>query len=249
MKITPVPCLDDNYAYLVVDEKTGQAAVVDPVEPKKIVPVIEKAKCTVVGVITTHHHWDHSGGNEEFLALYPGIKVWGGDDRIPGLTNACKHDETFNIGEIKVKSLHTPCHTKGSVSFFLEDGEQRAVFTGDTLFLGGCGRFFEGTAEQMQRSLNEVLASLPDDTKVYCGHEYTKSNLKFALSVEPDNQAIQEAVKKAENASCTVPGTLAHEKATNPFMRVKEQKVQAATGETDAVAVMAKLREMKNNFK
>ncbi|KAK9763826.1 Cytoplasmic glyoxalase II, variant 2 [Basidiobolus ranarum] len=178
MKVIAVPALEDNYSYLIVDEKSNEAIAVDPVEPHKILKAAEDAKVKLISVFTTHHHWDHAGGNEELLSLKPELTVYGADDRIAKLTNFVKDNEEFKIGSLNVKCLMTVCHTSGSVSFFVSDGEEKAVFTGDTLFIGGCGRFFEGSPEDMYNSLLNVLAVLPKETKVYCGHEYTKSNLK-----------------------------------------------------------------------
>jgi hydroxyacylglutathione hydrolase len=158
-----------------------------------------------------------------------------------------KHNSTFQVGGIKVTALHTPCHTQDSICYFFEDGEDKAVFTGDTLFIAGCGRFFEGTAAEMHKALNSVLASLPDDTKVYPGHEYTASNVKFG-----DTIVQNEATKRlkqfcAENKQTQGKFTIGDEKKHNVFMRLEDPAVQKATGKTEAVDVMKALRDMKNN--
>jgi hydroxyacylglutathione hydrolase len=155
--------------------------------------------------------------------------------------------ETFNIGSIKVTAFYTPCHTQDSICFFFEDGSDRAVFTGDTMFIGGCGRFFEGTAEQMHKALNETLAALPDDTKVYPGHEYTKGNVKFAKSVL-DNEAIKKLDKFAqENKQTQGKFTIGDEKKHNVFMRMEDPEIQRVTGKTKPIDVMGALRSMKDN--
>ncbi|GBB88432.1 hypothetical protein RclHR1_00150028 [Rhizophagus clarus] len=248
MKVIPVPVLQDNYSYLVIDEKTNEAAVVDPVEPEKVLKVANEQGVNLKHLITTHHHDDHSGGNTNLVKEKPDLIVYGGDNRIPSVTNIVKDNEEFKIGQIDVKALFTICHTSASVSFYLQDKNDRAVFTGDTLFIGGCGRFFEGTAEQMHNSLNNILAKLPKDTKVYCGHEYTKSNLKFAASVEPDNEFLQQKIQWANENERTVPSTIGDELNFNPFMRVDKESIKKATGKQDPVEVMAALREMKNKF-
>ncbi|KAJ3054798.1 hypothetical protein HK097_000790 [Rhizophlyctis rosea] len=254
MKITPIPLLSgrsDNYGYLIHDPRTGEAAVVDPVEPEKVLAVVKTENAKVVGILTTHHHGDHAGGNAEFVQKVPNIKVWGGDDRIEAITTKVTDNKPFKIGSLEVTPLYTICHTTGSVSYYVVDPEtnEKAVFTGDTLFIGGCGRFFEGTADQMHNSLINILGRLPPDTKVYCGHEYTKSNLKFAQSVDPSSSAIQSKLAWAEKTEITVPSTIAGEFTFNPFMRVGEEVMRKATGKEDEVEVMAKLRELKNNFK
>ncbi|KAK9723022.1 Cytoplasmic glyoxalase II, variant 2 [Basidiobolus ranarum] len=180
MKIISIPALQDNYSYLIVDESTNEAIAVDPVEPNKVLDAADKAKVKLTSVFTTHHHWDHAGGNEELLSQKPELAVYGADNRIAKVTNFVKDNDMFKIGSLNVTCLMTVCHTNGSVSYYVTDGEDKAVFTGDTLFVGGCGRFFEGTPEDMHHSLSNVLALLPKDTKVYCGHEYTKSNLKVS---------------------------------------------------------------------
>ncbi|KNE62158.1 hydroxyacylglutathione hydrolase [Allomyces macrogynus ATCC 38327] len=250
MKVYPVPCLKDNYAYVLVDETTGQAAVVDPVTPAKVAEKVRELGVHVQALLTTHHHWDHAGGNAEFVTLFPHLKtrVVGGDDRIGALTQKISDGATLSVGTIQVRAIATPCHTTGSISYYCTHGtDQRAVFTGDTLFLAGCGRFFEGTAAEMHASLGK-LAQLPVDTKVYCGHEYTSSNLAFAQHVEPANQEIARRIKWGQENAVSVPGTIGEELQTNPFMRTGEVSVQQATGETEAVAAMGKLREMKNAF-
>jgi hydroxyacylglutathione hydrolase len=201
-------------------------------------------------VVNTHHHGDHAGGNKKILSELgtPQLEIIGGKD-CDGVTRTPAHGSTFKLGDISIKAIHTPCHTQDSICFFMEDGADKAVFTGDTLFISGCGRFFEGNAAEMHEALNKRLASLPDDTVVYPGHEYTKSNVKFTVSVL-ENAAIKKLETFAdENKVTTGKFTIGDEKAHNVFMRVEDPDVQKATGKTDPVEVMAALREMKNNFK
>jgi len=201
------------------------------------------------GVINTHHHRDHSGGNKEMFAAY-GAPVLGGHD-CPHITRQLQDQETFKIGEgITVKVLHTPCHTQSSLCYYVQDGNHRVVFTGDTLFIAGCGRFFEGTPAEMHKALNNTLASLPDDTKVYPGHEYTKSNIKFGLHVLPGDPDLQKLADFCEkNHETTGKFTIGDEKKHNVFMRVDDPKVHAAVMSTDPVEVMGRLRDQKNKFK
>ncbi|SPQ21867.1 82f018fe-225d-405f-a7d0-463ef7e0e44b [Thermothielavioides terrestris] len=243
----------DNYAYLVVDDKSKEAVIVDPAHPAEVAPVLKKAikegSIKLKAIINTHHHWDHAGGNAGLLSeLGQPLEVIGGKD-CQKVTKTPKHGETFNLGSIAVKALHTPCHTQDSICFFMQDGDDKVVFTGDTLFHGGCGKFFEGTGEEMHKALNVTLGSLPDDTRVFPGHEYTKSNAKFALSVLPSPAVKALEAFAKDNAETQGKFTIGDEKQHNVFMRPQDPEIQKATGETDPVAIMTKLREMKNNFK
>jgi hydroxyacylglutathione hydrolase len=201
--------------------------------------------------VNTHHHWDHAGGNKKILShLSSPVPVIGGKD-CEAVTETPKHNSTFNIGsDIEVTALHTPCHTQDSICWYMQDKktDERVVFTGDTLFIGGCGKFFEGTPAQMHTALNEVLAKLPDDTKVFPGHEYTKSNVKFLVTVDkgPEVQRLQKFAD--ENKETQGKFTIGDEKKYNAFMRVQTEEMQKVTGKTDPVDVIGKLREMKNNM-
>ncbi|CUS14019.1 unnamed protein product, partial [Tuber aestivum] len=247
----------DNYSYLIIDDKTKDAMIVDPAHPPEVLPVLEKEVSengiNLKAIINTHHHRDHAGGNGGILVKYPHLQVLGGKD-CEGVTRELADQESFKIGEgITVKSLHTPCHTQDSICYYVEDSGDKAAFTGDTLFIAGCGRFFEGTAQEMHKALNSTLGSLPDETKVYPGHEYTKSNLRFGKSVlcSPAIQSLEKFCEK--NAETQGRFTIGDEKKHNIFMRVdattQDPVIQEKTGETDPVGVMKKLREMKNNFK
>eukprot|EP00842_Homolaphlyctis_polyrhiza_P003697 jgi/Hompol1/4328/HPOL_007085-RA len=234
MLVTPIPLFKDNYGYLLECTKTGATACVDPAEADRFLASVAslRPQANIQTLLTTHHHADHSGGNKAVAAAIPGIKVVGGDaDRIPAITQIVADGDVLQIGSLKVTALSTPCHTTTHICYLVEgDDGDKAVFTGDTLFVGGCGRFFEGTAAQMHTALIKKLGSLPPATKVYCGHEYTVSNLAFAHSVEPENRDIADKLAWARSVECTVPSTIAAEHATNPFMRVENADLQKSLG-------------------
>lgn len=251
-----VPALEDNYMYVLIDTLTKSAVVVDPVEPTKVLNLISNETANLLAILTTHHHLDHCGGNSALLDLIgKELPVYGGDDRIPRLNKKVSHEDTFSLDRFLVKSLFTPCHTSGHMCYFIHSGDSSSdpvCFTGDTLFIAGCGRFFEGSAENMFSSL-KILQSLPDNTKVFCGHEYTVSNLKFASHVEPHNKVTAEklawALERRSKQESTVPSSIGEELLYNPFMRVSEESVQKFTKESDPVAVMQTLRKCKDAFK
>ncbi|ODM18077.1 hypothetical protein SI65_06865 [Aspergillus cristatus] len=240
----------NNYAYLVTDEPTKHSVIIDPANPPEVAPMlksqIKNGTIELTAIVNTHHHWDHAGGNNEILKQFGKLPVIGGKDSA-SVTTTPKHGEMFKIGErITVKALHTPCHTQDSICYFMEDGDQRVVFTGDTLFIGGCGRFFEGNAQEMHKALNETLAALPDDTKVYPGHEYTKGNVKFCMAVSESEPIKKLQTFAAQNPQTQGKFTIGDEKLHNVFMRVNDPEIQKKTGKTNPVDVMAALREMKN---
>ncbi|XP_071640463.1 hydroxyacylglutathione hydrolase, mitochondrial-like isoform X5 [Temnothorax longispinosus] len=172
MKVQILPALQDNYMYLIIDEATKEAAVVDPVDPEAVITAVRQNDVKLTKVLTTHHHWDHAGGNAKLSKSFADLAIYGGDDRIEAINCKITHNDTFNIGNLSVKCLATPCHTRGHVCYYITgegegegEGEHPpSVFTGDTLFAGGCGRFFEGTANQMYKALVEILGSLPEET-------------------------------------------------------------------------------------
>jgi len=256
MRVRHVEALGDNLMYLIYDDETTCVAAVDPVEPEKLSRAIEPGY-KLVAAFTTHHHCDHSGGNEKLSKMYPGLPFYGGDQkRIPAQTVNVKHDDVIKIGNLIVQCLFTPCHTTSHMCYYLptdNKGCAPAVFTGDTLFIGGCGRFFEGNAQQMNHALNVVLASLPDETRVYCGHEYSIQNLSFGKSVDPNNQRLLEKLRWAHQMRAankvTIPSTIADEKLTNPFMRVMHPDIRSRFNCKDDVTCMKLIRETKDHFK
>lgn len=257
MKIVPVPCLEDNYSYLIIDESSKEAAVVDPVEPQKVLQAAYEYGVHLKLVLTTHHHWDHAGGNEKIKQLVPGIEVYGGSvDNVKGCTHPLQNGDKLSLGsDLAVLALHTPCHTRGHISYYVTGKEEDvpAVFTGDTLFVAGCGKFFEGTAEQMYQSLCVTLASLPKPTRVYCGHEYTVKNLQFALTVEPDNVRVGQKLSWAQHQRQaglpTIPSTIDEEMETNPFMRVDLPELQERVGCQSAIDALQEIRRQKDNWR
>lgn len=244
----------NNYAYLVIDDKSKDAVIIDPANPPEVAPVLQEAikagKINLKAIVNTHHHWDHAGGNKKLRAELglPDLEIIGGKD-CESVTKTPADGEGFKLGSLSFKGLYTPCHTQDSICWFVQDGHDKVVFTGDTLFHGGCGRFFEGNAEEMDKALNKTLGSLPDDTRVFPGHEYTKSNVKFAVSVSQSDAIKKLEAFAEENTETQGKFTIGDEKAHNVFMRLSDPEIQKATGQTDVIGVMAKLREMKNNFK
>ena len=258
MKIRTIPAFETNeynYMYLVIDEKTKKAAVVDPVNPDELLKVVESENVELVAALITHHHWDHAGGNKELLYRMPNITIYGGDDRVYGVTDdsIAKHGTGIALGSISIKFLHTPCHTTSHICYHAEDEGEACVFTGDTLFLGGCGRFFEGNGQDMYYSLIEVLGQLPFETKVYCGHEYSVNNLTYAAHAQPQNQAVLKKLAWSKEVWAkglpTVPSTIGEEFAYNPFMRVNDSEMQARCGTKTGVETMDFLRNEKNHFR
>ena len=212
-QVVAVPCLRDNYAYIVHRSDSRQAVVIDPSEAAPVRQQLQQRGLELVAILNTHHHWDHVGGNEE-LRQPEGLPVYAhqsdmDEQRVPGQTHALTHEQRFEVAGLSFGVLHVPGHTLGAVSYCLDD----MVFTGDTLFIAGCGRLFEGTPEMMHRSLTGTLAQLPPDTKVYCGHEYTAANLRFAATVEPGNAAVRDklawATAQGEKQQPTIPSTIA----------------------------------------
>ena len=252
-----VPILADNFSYLLHDKENKTAAVIDPAEPNKLLSVARNLDARITTAVTTHHHWDHAGGNLELASLVPGITIIGSAyETADGVTSPMQTGETLNVKDtsLSIKALHTPCHTQGHLCF-LTNTTRKAVFTGDTLFIAGCGKFFEGDAGDMETSLNSVLGSLEDETLVFCGHEYTITNLLFAASIDSENSAVTEklqwAKSRVKEGLPTVPSSIADEKRYNPFMRTSVPAIAQAVGANiaDPVTIMKLLRERKNAFR
>jgi hydroxyacylglutathione hydrolase len=252
MRVIPVPCLSDNYAYLVHAEDSRDAFVVDPSEAQPVIAALTQNNLRLVAILNTHHHHDHVGGNEDLLAACGAVPVYAhasDQGRVPAQTVGVEEGQSFHAAGFAVDVLHVPGHTLGAVAYVV-DG---AVFTGDTLFVGGCGRLFEGTPAQMHESLSGKLGRLPPATRVYCGHEYTVSNLRFAVDAEPDNRAAADKLARAkatrERGEPTVPSTIADELATNPFLRCDAPTLSARFPGADAAAVLGAVRKAKDSFR
>ncbi|HEX2581281.1 MAG TPA: hydroxyacylglutathione hydrolase [Dongiaceae bacterium] len=251
MKILPVPLLRDNYAWLLIARSGKEAAILDPSEAAPVLSLLERLQIKLTHILNTHHHHDHCGGNER-LRAETGAPIFGPEydrGRIPGLTHGLREGDTFSFDGTSARIFHIPGHTTGHIAYVFPE----AVFCGDTLFSLGCGRLFEGTAEQMWHSLVR-LRELPDQTAVYCGHEYTESNHRFAMSLEPDNAALaklgEEIAAKRQAGKTTVPSTVGVEKAFNPFLRADDPALAACLGlaRQDPVEIFAALRDRKDKF-
>jgi hydroxyacylglutathione hydrolase len=251
LEIELVPCLRDNYAYLIHDAKSGLCAVVDPSEPAPVKRALEAKGWRLTHVLNTHHHFDHTGGNAALKETYGAEVVGPGKDRerIPAIDTGVDESTNWRFGDRAVQVLEIPAHTKAHIAFVM-DG---AAFTGDTLFAMGCGRLFEGTPDMMWTSLSKLM-KLPDATRIYCGHEYTLNNGKFALTLEPKNDALVRRMKDVEAARAkdapTIPSTIGLEKQTNPFLRPNSAEIRSTLGLTGAsdVAVFAEMRKRKDSF-
>jgi hydroxyacylglutathione hydrolase len=252
LQIERIPTFGDNYTYLVICDETREAAIIDAPEEDPVVARVEATQAKIELILSTHHHFDHSMANPQLAERY-GVPVYGHvsdkeQDRLPGQTVGVDEGDTIRVGRQTAEVLFIPSHTTGHVAYYF--AEAKAVFTGDMLFAGGCGRLFEGNARMMYDALVGKLAKLPDDTLVYCGHEYTEGNLKFALTVEPDNADLRERYERvrtvraraaadwhdATAAEMTIPSTIGLEKATNPFMRAPSPEE------------LGRIRELKDNF-
>ena len=250
LTIERIPTLGDNYTYLVICDRTQEAAIIDAPEAEPVIRRVEASGARVTKILSTHHHPDHSAANPELAERYgvPVIAHVSDSERVPGFSQGVDEGDTVDVGDHTARGLFIPSHTMGHVAYVFDAAE--AVFSGDMLFAGGCGRLFEGDAQMMYTALCEKLAALPDSTRVFCGHEYTESNLRFAVSAEPENAAMQAKLERvialragaaadwhdAGPEEMTIPSTIGEERETNPFMR-------ASDGEALAI-----LRTAKDNF-
>jgi hydroxyacylglutathione hydrolase len=253
--ITPLPAFDDNYLWLLASD--GQAAVVDPGDPAPVLRALTERGLRLAAILVTHHHGDHVGGVTELRAT--GATVYGprGED-IDGIDVRVGGGDAITVLGMRLAVLDVPGHTAGHIAYVAEALDPPAVFCGDTLFACGCGRLFEGTPAQMLTSLDR-LAALPPTTRVYCAHEYTLANIRFALAVEPHNAALQARAASAQATRArhepTVPSTIALELATNPFLRCSEPSIRAAAqrrgggADLDRVQTFAAIRAWKDGFR
>ena len=255
MRIVQIPLLRDNYGYLIVCEKTNEAAVIDPSEAEPVLRQVERERVRLTAILNTHHHWDHTGGNSVLAQRLP-LKIYGhrlDQGRIPGLTHPLDEGDGVMIGELRANVFFIPGHTKGHIAYLFEN----KLFCGDTLFVAGCGRLFEGTAEEMFSSLNK-LRQLSEKTLVYCGHEYTEKNLQFAMTLEPNNKRLSDKLSKVlslrSRGLSTVPSIMAEERETNPFLRWESKEIWENLKKhfpgvsQDPVSVFRQTRELKDHF-
>ena len=239
MKIQIIPCLQDNYAYIIIDEANKTACVIDPSEAEPVINFLEKSNIKLKFILNTHHHYDHVGGNQELKEKYEAkiIGFKGDKDRIPGIDFLVNDQENWKQGNFEAKIIHIPGHTLGHICFYFY--KENSAFTGDTLFSLGCGRIFEGTYLQMYNSLKK-LKMLPENTKIFCGHEYTAQNSKFCIMHDKDNQNLKDKInendKKLKKGLPTVPSTIKDELECNIFLK------------SDNLEIFSKLRDLKDNF-
>jgi hydroxyacylglutathione hydrolase len=240
VEVVRIPVLSDNYVWLVHEPQSGETTVVDPAVAEPVLAEAEKRGWRITQIWNTHWHGDHIGGDEE-IQRATGCTITGPAaeaDRIPMLDRQVREGDIVRLGPVAARVIEVPAHTSGHIAYHLPD--EHMVFVGDTLFAMGCGRLFEGTADQMYTNMKR-LEALPADTRVYCAHEYTLSNARFAITVEPDNAALRARVADVERAraqdEATVPTTIGLEQQTNPFMRAH------------SVAELAERREAKDNFR
>ena len=239
MKVEIIKCLQDNYSYLLINEKNQNACVIVPSEAKPIINFVEKKNINLKFILNTHHHYDHIGGNNELKKRYSAKIVGFKNDknRIPNIDILVTDNQIWSNENFEAKIIHIPGHTSGHICFYFS--KNKIAFTGDTLFSLGCGRIFEGTYEQMFASLNK-LKKLPSDTKIYCGHEYTLKNSIFCLRHEKNNKNLEKKIfdikDKLKNNLPTVPSTIGEELACNIFLRAKN------------LEDFSKLRDLKDNF-
>ena len=239
MRIEIIKCLEDNFSYLFIDEENNSACVIDPSEANPIIDRVEKLKLNLKFILNTHHHFDHIGGNKDLKKKY-NLKIIGFEkdkNRIPGIDIALNDKEIWKSDKFETKIFHIPGHTSGHICYHFFN--QNILFTGDTLFSLGCGRIFEGTYEEMFSSL-QLIKSFPEETKIYCGHEYTLKNSEFCIKYDKNNSALIEKIrsirKKLEKGYPTIPSTIKEELDCNIFLRSKD------------VQSFSKLRDLKDNF-
>ena len=239
MRVEIIPCLQDNYSYLIIDDSNNSACVVDPSEARPIINYLKNKNIKLKYILNTHHHFDHIGGNknlkEKFGSIIVGFKA--DANRIPEMDVLLEDGQIWKAENFVAKIMHIPGHTTGHISFHFF--QEKLVFTGDTLFSLGCGRIFEGTYEEMFESLNKIKC-LPQETKVYCGHEYTLNNLKFCIQYNSENQNLKKKAeiikKRIKSGLPTIPSTIKDEIECNIFLRANDLKS------------FSKLRDLKDNF-
>nr|WP_258561393.1 hydroxyacylglutathione hydrolase [Cylindrospermopsis raciborskii] len=249
--------MSDNYIFLLYDSYHNIAAVVDPAQPEPVMEKLTELQCNLVAIFNTHHHHDHVGGNQKLIEKFPQVTIYAGIQdrgRIPGQQVFLQANDIVKFGDRQAIVLFIPGHTRAHIAYYfppVTPGETGELFCGDTLFAGGCGRLFEGTPAQMVESLTQLRA-LPDNTRVWCAHEYTWNNLRFALTVDSENQELQKRLTEVtalrQLQQPTVPSLLGIEKQTNPFLRWDQPSLQLAVNSSDPIQTFAKIRGMKDKY-
>ncbi|MBF2001383.1 MAG: hydroxyacylglutathione hydrolase [Synechococcales cyanobacterium M58_A2018_015] len=257
MHIHRLPALSDNYIFVLHDPQHQIAAVVDPATAEPVLQCLRSLEANLVAIFNTHHHGDHVGGNSTLLRHFPQAVVYGGAQdrgRIPGQQVFLQEGDTVTFGDRTAEVLFVPGHTRAHIAYYFPPvlpNEPGELFCGDTLFAGGCGRLFEGTPTQMVDSLSKIRA-LPDQTRVWCAHEYTLKNLQFALTVDGTNSELRDRLMTVQamrqRAESTVPSWLGEEKRTNPFLRWDQPELQTRVNSQDPIQTFARLRGMKDQF-
>jgi hydroxyacylglutathione hydrolase len=253
LNILTLPVLNDNYIYLLHDPVSGETAAVDPAVAQPVLDILDQKNWRLTVILNTHHHSDHVGGNLELKQKTGCMIIAGLSDqhRIPGIDRGVVDAEVITLGKHTARVIATPGHTNGHVVYYFAG--DNTLFCGDTLFVMGCGRLFEGTAKQMWHSLQKLKA-LPGSTQIYCAHEYTQANGRFALTIEPDNRQLQQRMEVINqlraNHLPTVPSTIAQELATNPFFREDSLALQETIkmANKKPVEIFAEVRRLKDNF-
>jgi hydroxyacylglutathione hydrolase len=257
MEIYRIPVLSDNYIFLIHNIHENIAAVIDPAQSEPVLCQLEKLNAKLVAIFNTHHHWDHVGGNLELIKHFPDLCVYGGKHdrgRIPGQQVFLEDGDRVNFGDRSAEVFFLPGHTRAHIVYYFPpttEEEPGELFCGDTLFAGGCGRLREGTPKEMFDSLSKI-GNLPDNTRIWCAHEYTLKNLEFAIAVDKNNLNLQnrfDRVKKMrQQGQATIPSLLEIEKQTNPFLRCDRQDLQLAMNTQDSIEAFTRLRQKKDRF-
>ena len=257
MKVKRIPVLSDNYIFVLSDTEQKVAAVIDPAVAQPVIDYLAEIDAQLIAIFNTHHHSDHVGGNNQLVQRFPNLRVYGGVEdrgRIPHQQVYLKEGDTVQFAQRIGRVFFVPGHTRGHIAYYFPPTTPEGtgeLFCGDTIFAGGCGRLFEGTPAQMLESIAK-LRQLPDNTRLWCAHEYTLNNLKFALTVDQENLDLQARYRSVQQARtegiATIPSLLGAEKRTNPFLRWDEPAIKATAKIGEPARVFGRIRGMKDRF-